>query len=281
MAFFNWNHAFLYFKNLFMKKTLSSFLLLFLFFGIGGNVFAEEECEITTITEWYEKIYSFEVSPDGESIAYVVRKEWKMALVKDWKELWKYDNISNFEYLSDNEGFVFVATKEWKQFVVKNWEESKKYDSITTFKLSSDRKSFAFEWDIYAPKEEWVFIVWWPEIEKCFLVKDLKEIEYDYLCDSENHYSTYNDHFLYSENWESFAFTAKENWKQFVVKDWIESEKYDRIKYLLYSQDNKSFSFIWGKNFKNILVKDWIESKEYDDIIGLRYLQNGKGISFL
>ncbi len=72
-----------------------------------------------------------------------------------------------------------------------------------------------------------------------------------------------------------------ENW--IIVKDWIESNKYDDIigfQYYLnnlkYSSNGKSFTFGAGKDWKRILVKDWVEINKYDDILSFEYWPDGK-----
>ena len=85
----------------------------------------------------------------------------------------------------------------------------------------------------------------------------------------------------YSPDSKSFAFIALKNWKLVLVKDWVEINKYDNIRYgVQYSQDWKSFAFEATKNWKHIIVKDGIETNEYDNIWVPIYSPDWKSFAF-
>ena len=56
------------------------------------------------------------------------------------------------------------------------------------------------------------------------------------------------------------------DWKEFIVKDGIESKRYDYIWNIKYSPNWKNFAFIAKKDWKNIIVKDFTEINKYENI---------------
>ena len=51
----------------------------------------------------------------------------------------------------------------------------------------------------------------------------------------------------YSPDWKSYAFVAEKDWKYILVKDGVESKKYDDVWNLKYSIDWKKFTFLEKK----------------------------------
>jgi len=95
-----------------------------------------------------------------------------------------------------------------------------------------------------------------------------------------NKYDLIKD-FTYSPNGKSYAFMAKKNGKEILVKDGKEITKYDFVWYLKYSPDGKSFAFLAYKDGKYLLVKDGREITKYDGIRSFKYSPDGKSLVFI
>ncbi len=229
-----------------MKKTLSSFLLLFLFFGIGWNVFAQEnKCEYEIVSEKYplgetyspdnitistsfrEQDYIF--SPDSKKLTYIARRDGKEFVIKNWKKVWGwYYDIYEFslKYSSNWKNLAFLAMKEKRDentyvyTLFENWVENKKYKSIDP------------------------------------------------------------DSLVYSPDWKKLSFITLKNWKYIIVNDWEESKWYDRIWNWKYSEDGTIFSFAAMRNKKMLFVSNGKESKEYHNIDRLAFSKDGKHFIF-
>lgn len=81
----------------------------------------------------------------------------------------------------------------------------------------------------------------------------------------------------YSKNWKNYSFIAKKGWKDIFVKDWVEGEKYDTIYDFDVSSDWEKYIFSAVKDWKNIIVINWFESEAYDMVYDLdisEYLDN-------
>lgn len=76
---------------------------------------------------------------------------------------------------------------------------------------------------------------------------------------------TFNPH--YSKDWKNFSFEAYKNWKNIIVKDWVEiGNNYPNIVEVLYSPEWTGMAFKVEDNWKYFIVKDWIEWEKYDEI---------------
>ena len=182
----------------------------------------------------------------------MARIDGKSIIVKDWVEINKYDDVGSPIYSPDGKSFVFRAIKDGKWIIVKDWVEMNKYDKIDSIIYSPDGKSFAFE----AQKDgKWIIVKDWVESNKYDRISDL----------------------TYSPDGKNFAFRAekvgsnmkmmrnKRNYKYFkygevIVKDWVESNEYNKVASLKYSPDGKSFAFVAIKDWKQIIVKEDCEN---------------------
>jgi hypothetical protein len=122
---------------------------------------------------------------------------------------------------------------------------------------------------------------------------------------------------IYSPNGKSSAYIEKENWKQFLIKDWKKSKGYNIIHRFFYSPDWNSFIYSafdkqgsvlsvdgveseftiqdafyspnWNSYWyiishdfwKKILIKDWKKIWEYDDILWPQYSSDWKRFAFI
>lgn len=71
-----------------MKKVLSFLVLIFLFFGIGGSVFAEEECSYEKVSNDLIFDCSFMYFDDYKTFVFEAKKDWKNIIVKNKREIW-------------------------------------------------------------------------------------------------------------------------------------------------------------------------------------------------
>jgi len=63
-------------------------------------------------------------------------------------------------------------------------------------------------------------------------------------------------HPVFSLDWKHFVYIVKENWKDFVVKNWKKWKKYDNINEFDYSLDWKYFVYTVEEKWEDILVKE-------------------------
>ena len=85
----------------------------------------------------------------------------------------------------------------------------------------------------------------------------------------------------YSPDSKSFSYTATMNGKGLIIKDGVELAKYDSVGNPTYSPDSKSFSYTTRLGTKALVIKDGIVSQEYDDIGNLTYSSDGKSFAFI
>jgi len=90
---------------------------------------------------------------------------------------------------------------------------------------------------------------------------------------------------LYSPDGKIYAYLLiKDNGKQVVVDNWIESKEYTKVKKIQLSPNNKKIIYFAIKdNGKNVFVIDWIEGKEYNSIdeYSLKYSPNNKSFAYI
>jgi len=147
-----------------------------------------------------------------------------------WKEeiktFWPYDFVNHIQYSPDWKSFVYMAERDWKSFVVKNWIEWNWY-----FQVSTDFASPIVPISWYGLINGWNDFLW-----------------------------------AFTPDSKSFFYVAgTEDWKFFVVKDWVEWAKYDRITgtSISFSPNSNSFTYEAKKVWKNLIIKDWKELWEW------------------
>ena len=133
------------------------------------------------------------------------------------------------------------------------------------------------------------------------------EDNYDYWKSEE---CNYIKNFVYSFDWNNFAFVCIKSHNYSLIKDWKKYLEYyededsentykitnwnkelveesDEISYPAFSPDWKSFSFVlekslWDDKYELYIVKDWLEIKtNYHNIYDLIYSPNWKGLTFI
>lgn len=210
----------------------------------------------------------------------------------------EYDEISELKYSPDWKNISFIAKKNWKYFIVKNWIEWEKYDIIYDSKYSEDWKHFTF---LVIKNSKIVLIKDWVETKENY--EELNNISKDNPINKS--YDIEKNSYKKSIDWKSYGFIAKKDWKYFLVKDWIESKKYNIISDFHFSPDWNSYYFLAIDNWKvfwtpywagiildnwevvpydyvkNTLVKDWVEINKYDHIYNPIYSPNWKSFSFI
>ena len=119
----------------------------------------------TLVIDWKEIAtnygdFLFTQSLNWKNFAYVLKKDWKYIIIKDWVQIWNlYDNVSKLIFSPDWKWFSYIAEKDWKYFVVRDWIEWDKFNNnldISNFIYSSNSKSLAYStnWDIYLDWEK-------------------------------------------------------------------------------------------------------------------------------
>jgi Tol biopolymer transport system component len=89
----------------------------------------------------------------------------------------------------------------------------------------------------------------------------------------------------YSPDGQHYAFLARKDGKQAIVRDGIETESYDSVGEFRFSPDNRGFALSAEKNGKSIVVRDGIELPDAEsEFLGsyssFAYSPDGKGFAF-
>lgn len=221
-----------------MKK-----ILLFLLLFVSTTWFAEAK-EMCAFIEKELDLYHHEIkySPDWDEYAY---KNNNKKLIKNGKEIWwKYSYIWDFVYWSSSQEFAYEAILDGKNIIVKNWIEinSPEYYWYSSPRFSPNGKQFIYQ---VAKNNKWYVINNWVE----------SNIWYEYLESDIN-----DNEYFFSDNW-SMTFVWKNNWLEYIVKNWIESKWYDNV--YISSSDIQNSIYLVLKNWKIFLVKNWVEDNEW------------------
>lgn len=229
-------------------------------------------------SEAYDEINDLDIS---EYIAnytfnsFIVRKNNNYLFIKDWVEQkiiqekdnkyiytyknkkYEYDFIDSIKLIQWWKSYIFVAKKSDKYVVVKEWKEIWSYDNIiynmnnnvmSNFDISGDKNSFTF---IATKDKKQILIKDWFESEKYDKINNLIiNSGINIPIKTVNHIC-----YWYLDNAKSYIFKAFIDWKQIVVKDWIESEKYDKISDIFCFNNN--YSYVAEKEWKNVLINNW------------------------
>lgn len=192
----------------------------------------------------------------------MIIKDWKEILIKDWEVIDKYDKVSSPKYFDDWKIFAFIAKKDWRNFIVKNWKE------------------FLVKNNNYRNVDEMFRFMYFKNWDKLVYISNPK-ISIDKIL-SETHKYTQVFWLTYSHSWDSFAFIViKKDWKKIVVKNWIESEKYDKISSLKFSSDWKSLVFKAERGKENFIVLNWKKVNKYNSVGWVTFVPNSNSIIYM
>lgn len=170
---------------------------------------------------------------------------WKIVLVENNKEIWDYDNISGFSYKWDPSLLKYVWIKDNKAYIIENNEIKHIFDNFSHMSSSDDWKISAY----------WVSELW----KRYMLVNWKKSEKYNYV-----YFPTFS-----SQN--ELAYWAEDEKWNFVVKNNVKNDYYEKVYQLNYSDDGKSFLYWATKNWKSFIVKDWKKTSNVDMIIYIKY----------
>lgn len=187
--------------------------------------------------EWkkYDNIYYLTYSPDGKNIYYVAQSWNKEYVVVNNKEIashiatfnpeyWDYNlTVSDINISHDGSSLSYVIDKWDKKVIVKDWIESKPYDNIFYIYYSdkwNDITYQATQWNKQFVVKNWVE---WKKYDFVSLYLDYLGKPYNEL--DKNLY----DGHLYTFNEQDFVYVAKDNGKEFIVRNGVEWKKYDLI----------------------------------------------------
>lgn len=251
-------------------------------------------------SEFY--LWNLQYSPNWKSIAFNVKKNWNWwIIIKDWIEINKYEKSYNSAwgnmYSLDWKHYAFSAEKKWKKIIVKDWIEINKYFFQWYPLFSPSWKEFVF---IAKNKWKYFIVINWKEWKK--YTSRITDIPYfidsnNYLLHLEENWKTfvekngiksdkydywYIQNLTYSKDWKNYAYeTINSLWNFVVIKNWKEINKYKESLKPMFSSDWESFSFNVHKDWKNILIKDWKEINKYKRIYSYIYSPYWKSFSFI
>lgn len=192
----------------------------------------------------------------NESKIYKWHKNGKYFFVKNWVPISKeYEEIRNDIFLPDINNLIYIAVdSNWKEMVVKGEIEGPKYDYIANLTVSPDKKSFAY--------------IGGQKYSKQDLIKDWVILNNDGVISFSP---------TYSSDSKSFSYFGVKDWRNIVIKDWVEIENTpDTIEkisqeFIRYIPNTHTLVYKKYKDWKHILMKDWVEWKLYDSINTIYY----------
>lgn len=221
-----------------MKKIITIIITVISFLFIN-NVFAEEnpvtKLKLKNWDEYYLDGYSF---------------------YKNSQFIEKYDAVSNYDKLwlpeyhyfklsPNKESFLFIAKKWNKYFVVKDWIKWEEFDGI-------------FEWLVLYSSDWTDYSYIWINWNNKYLIKNWKKIDLWFLTDI-------YDPFQYIPNSNKVIFFWWNNWKKYIVVDWLKWEEFDTLQesisefwiiWVDFSWDWKNYFYFWKKDWKWNLIKN-------------------------
>ncbi len=251
---------------------------------------ASKEWKKILVINWFESqdydvINDIDISETLENYSFntfIVRKDNNYLLIKDWveqkiiqekgdkyiyfygKQKFEYDFINSIRIVKWGNSFIFSAKKADKYVVVKDGKEIWTYDNIiysmnnnimSDFDVSPDKNSYTF---IAEKNKKQILVKDWFESEKYdkignliinssinIPIKTVNHICYGYINDAQN-----------------YIFKAESEGKSLVVKDWVESEKYEEISDVNCYWNTKNYSYTVEKSGINLLINNWISISE-------------------
>jgi Tol biopolymer transport system component len=194
-------------------------------------------------------------SPDGQRLAYAIKRDGKWRLVLDGNENKPWDLIlrPGVQFSSDGKRFLYTARQGRNAFAVIDGVESKPYESVRMIaeSFSSDGKRVAFLANIG---------------KKAALVVDGKE-------------STPQDGFLdtqpvFSPDGKRIAAAAAagDGEPRFALIDGVEGPRYDRILPPVFSPDSASVAYQALRGEDSLLVVDNVEVGPYANFFAISQL---------
>jgi hypothetical protein len=159
------------------------------------------------------------------------------------------NNIISF-YSPDGKSYAIIVEKEGKRMIFKDWVEKEYNNNLPP------SSNILAEPDIIYNGEK-ISLVLFVSLQERGVLKNGVEI---------SRYSKIRE-ITKSPDGKSFAFIARKNSKEIIVKDLIEGEEYDEVRDITYSLDWKSFAFVGRKDWKQFIVKDWKNLWEWNSPI--------------
>lgn len=254
-----------------MRKIITLFLTILILLS-WNSVFAEENLRNTCKEEIIENAWSPTFSPDWKSFAYILKKDGKKSIIKDWIELGKYKWIIQLNYTidgkvfyltldeTDNWWFTSSGILDWKEVSKETWGYSYWNYSWNLFYVYR-KKIDILEWK----QKEWTHTIFSKDLKNYYAVitdKDGEFILKDWI-KIEKSDKIYD--LIVSENLKSYITTVSRNEKDFVVKDWVEYWKeFDFSDSPTLSNDWKQFAYRVSSDWKQFIIKNWVEKVWYN-----------------
>lgn len=268
-----------------MKKIIFIISTIFL---LNYNVNADNNYNLTTI----ENAQTYSISKNWESFSYILTKDGKDIVIRDWKEIWEYyDDISYLKYFNNSKDLLYIWKNNWKKVLVKNWIEISWYsDNIYDLIISNDWNNY-----MYINKNNWKksLIKDWKEIWS--LYSDFFEVEFsddwewyfyqwqknskmEYIINWERIWAEYNPIYLfrYFPSWH-YIFEWQKWGQDYTIYDWV---IYKNIWTYSYTKDWNNFTYVKKVNWKETLVSNGVEWKIYDNIYLIFLSKNWESYSY-
>lgn len=205
----------------------------------------------------YDDVGPPHFSPDGKTLAYKAKEDSTWVMVIGEKKSEKFDDIDYPLFSPDGKRVAYGAKEGNKWFMVVDDKKSERYDKVEAPSFSADGKRVAYRGNFQTEKKSLI------------VIDDKKGEKYDWVTDP---------HF--SPDGKRVAYSAQEGDRWFMVVDEKKSEQYDAVGLPVFSPDGKRFAYAARGGDKSFIVADDKKSEQYDGIWNPCFSPDGKRIAY-
>ncbi|MFO7446889.1 MAG: hypothetical protein R6W90_11015 [Ignavibacteriaceae bacterium] len=205
----------------------------------------------------YDDVGPPQFSPDGSMLAYKAKADsmWFMVTGDIISE--KYDDIDYPLFSPDGKKISYAAKEGNKWFVVIDNIKSEKYDKVEALSFSPDSKRFAYRGNLEDEKKSLIIIDGKPGDK------------YEWVTEPR-----------FSSDSKRVVYSAREEEKWLMVIDEKKSEKYDAVGIPVFSPDGKRLAYGAREGDSSVVVIDDKKSEKYDGVWNPHYSPNSKRVAY-